>query len=226
MKIQDLIQESSILDRGVIRYLTRKGYRFLGQGIDQAAFLEPGTGHVLKVFGTQCLDNHLSEDQEMFKTYAEYCTRNHRNPHLPRIYGWETFMFPTDISSGVSMSKKTPKLNCLYLQIRTEPLNHVSNQLFHIYEAMSGEVESEKTWKEFVEEMYQGDVSYDSLSRRFQQMTTDDQSMRRMERLYKTMQNLYYFGQQEGYSWDLHGNNIMQRADGTPVITDPWVVSF
>jgi hypothetical protein len=28
------------------------------------------------------------------------------------------------------------------------------------------------------------------------------------------------------YRWDLHGNNIMQRLDGTLVITDPWCVSL
>lgn len=27
----------------------------------------------------------------------------------------------------------------------------------------------------------------------------------------------------KGVEWDLHANNIMQRKDGTPVITDPWV---
>ena len=27
-----------------------------------------------------------------------------------------------------------------------------------------------------------------------------------------------------GYDYDLHSGNIRMRADGTPVIVDPWVV--
>jgi hypothetical protein len=31
-------------------------------------------------------------------------------------------------------------------------------------------------------------------------------------------------GKAKGYRWDMHGGNFMRRADGTPVINDPWVL--
>jgi hypothetical protein len=43
------------------------------------------------------------------------------------------------------------------------------------------------------------------------------------ESFYSLMQDLSLEMQQHGWHWDLHTENIMQRADGTPVITDPWV---
>ena len=221
MRAHELVTEYSMMAGGIQSYLQQRGYRFLGAGVDQQAYLEPGTGHVLKVFGTDCSGDQLSEDQEMFRTFAEYCARHQQNPHLPRIYGYETFMFPTRRATdqGTMTEQK-----CLYLQIRTERLRHVSNQLFPVYEAMSQAAESDTDWNEFVEDMDNEDV-YDG-SRRFRQMTTDAQSLARMHRLYETMRDLATIGKKQGYGWDLHGNNIMERSDGTPVITDPWIVSL
>ena len=39
-----------------------------------------------------------------------------------------------------------------------------------------------------------------------------------------TMSKLYKLGEKKGWGWDLHYGNIMLRADGTPIINDPWVV--
>lgn len=211
---------------GIKTYLQKRGYRFLGAGVDQMAFVEPGTGYVLKVFGTDCGGNRLSPDQEMFQAFAAYCAQNQQNPHLPRIYGYETFVFPTNPNPAMRIDgRRLPEHNCLYLQIRTERLRHVSNQLFPVYEAMSRAAEVYTSWDEFVEDMDHEDVYDEQTSRRFQQMTTDAQSLARMERLYETMRNLAAIGEEQAYSWDLHGNNIMERSDGTPVITDPWIVA-
>lgn len=221
MRAHDFITEYSVMAGGIKPYLQKRGYRFLGAGVDQMAFAEPGTGYVLKVFGTDCGSNQLSTDQEMFQTFAAYCAKNQRNPHLPRIYGYETFVFPTRRATDQGTITEQ---NCVYLQIRTERLRHVSNQLFPVYEAMSRAAENFTPWNEFVEDMDHEDVYDEKTSRRFQQMTTDAQSLARMEQLYETMRNLADIGEEQGYSWDLHGNNIMERSDGTPVITDPWIV--
>ena len=49
-------------------------------------------------------------------------------------------------------------------------------------------------------------------------------SMDNMYLLADTMANLYKIGRSKGWIWDLHYGNIMLRADGTPVINDPWVI--
>ena len=42
--------------------------------------------------------------------------------------------------------------------------------------------------------------------------------------LMKTIQQVAVFGDAHGFSLDLHGANYMQRADGTVVVNDPFVV--
>jgi hypothetical protein len=42
----------------------------------------------------------------------------------------------------------------------------------------------------------------------------------------KTVQIAKKMAKQQGYNLDLHGGNYMQRADGTVVVNDPFVLSF
>ena len=61
-------------------YFVDRGYKYLGEGRDQIAFLSP-RGTVLKVVG-------IGEDEreDIVKTYVGFFLRNQRNPHYPRIY--------------------------------------------------------------------------------------------------------------------------------------------
>lgn len=61
-------------------YFADRGYRYLGEGRDQIAFLSP-RGTVVKVVG-------IGEDEreDIVKTYVGFFLRNQRNPHYPRIY--------------------------------------------------------------------------------------------------------------------------------------------
>jgi hypothetical protein len=226
MRAQDFVTEFSDTDPGVKRSLEKRGYRFLGQGVDQMAFAEPGTGHVLKIFGTQCNQKGgtpaLSPDQKMFKTYAEFCAKNQDNPYLPRIYGWETFVWKNKVNRATPSNPirgEEFKEDCLYLQIRTERLRPVSNKFSRFYEAMGADVAWGRDFRSFHKDMESSDVQdwYSSI-------TDNPESIQRMKKLYDTMQTLYKIGERRNFSWDLHGGNVMQRSDGTPVITDPWVV--
>lgn len=42
------------------------------------------------------------------------------------------------------------------------------------------------------------------------------------KRLFDTMKLTHKVGQKYQFGWDLHTENVMQRNDGTLVITDPW----
>ena len=61
-------------------YFTNRGYKYLGEGRDQIAFLSP-RGTVVKVLG-------IGEDEreDIVKSYVGFFLRNQRNPHYPRIY--------------------------------------------------------------------------------------------------------------------------------------------
>jgi hypothetical protein len=96
MRASDL-QEYSKTSNKVDKILKAKGYKRLGAGVDQTAYLEPGTGYVLKVFGTQGGES-FSADQKMFFAWAKYCMKNTDNPFLPRFAGYESFVLDGDRS--------------------------------------------------------------------------------------------------------------------------------
>ena len=98
---ESILDEYSDTDPAIVDHLIDKGYKQIGQGVDQTAFLEPGTGLVLKIFGTQ---NNVarapndenpkptfSKDQMMFFRWAKYCNNHRSNPFLPKFSGFESF---------------------------------------------------------------------------------------------------------------------------------------
>lgn len=111
MRITEIITEASAHSRSIKADLISRGYQYLGQGGDSMAFLEPGTGMVLKILGTNVFKSddvagELTRPQKVFKLFADYCQQHPDNEFLPQMSGWNQFMY-----------KGRP-----YLQIRMERL--------------------------------------------------------------------------------------------------------
>lgn len=83
MRFRDFLTEWSNMSKGIRQEMESKGYKFLGAGVDQAAYLEPKTGKVLKIFGAQdedyADDNGFTRDHLMFKHWADYCAKRKGN---------------------------------------------------------------------------------------------------------------------------------------------------
>lgn len=202
MKISEIIVESEVLDEysdtdhRIKIILQKKGYKFLGAGVDQSAYIEPSTGYVLKIFGTQEGSKNFTRDQKMFFKWAKFCMKHQDNPFLPRFYGYESFKFKGD----------------MYLQIRTEQLftnkklQSAVSELGGLAGLVGGGVGGVTQAEEKI-------------------ILAAVKTPERMELLKWTLDKLYLKGLKNKYSWDLHSGNIMVRRDGTPVINDPWVLA-
>jgi hypothetical protein len=205
---EEIVDEYSSTAYGVVDALKKKGYKHLGSGVDQTAFMEPGTGHVLKIFGTDQTDQ-FSADHKMFFRWAKFCEKHQDNPFLPRFYGHESFLWP---------NIRDPKIKNRYLMIRTEPLKD-SGWIGKILANMVSEFELNDgtTVKWVIRDLQETNPGhYDKLVK---QMGKEG-----IAKFLKTAKKLHQIGERAGYAWDLHYGNIMRRADGTPVINDPWVV--
>jgi hypothetical protein len=216
MRINEILSEETTLDEfsdtapGIHQALVKRGYKFLGAGVDQSAYIEPGTGYVLKIFGTQYgSKNKFTKDQKMFFDWAKLCSRHQDNPFLPKFYGYESFKYPNN------------KHGELYLQIRTEQL-FTNKRMQEIVAGMASYIDS--LWEP---------ATYSAVKKNLKTNEEDFQYMLKklgkdkLKLLYKTMNKLYNHGfVKKGYNWDLHAGNIMIRKDGTPVINDPWVLDF
>jgi len=200
---EETLDEFSTTDSGIRTALEKQGYKFLGKGVDQSAYSEPGTGKVLKIFGTQSNTRGtggetLSTDQKMFVTYAKYCMQNANNPYLPKFDGFERFVFNDHT----------------YFQIRMEHLSDSGDLGYAVWdiERMVKRIGA-KTSQVFSQE------EKDSWKLLVKKLGIDGTKL-----LMKTIIHLHAAGKKKGYGFDLHNENVMVRGDGTPVIVDPWVI--
>jgi hypothetical protein len=212
---EDILDEYSPTDQSIIKQLEDQGYKLLGRGVDQSAFLEPGTGHVLKIFGTQNSTKvprknkkpTFSPDHHMFFEWAKYCNRNKNNLFLPKFSGFESFYWN----------------NRVYLQIRQEALKPVDRPMGLVLEAIAETIDiyDAKNLGDIEEHIGHevGDTDSINYKKLKKQIGADG-----LQQLFSTMRRLYLISQKNGWTFDLHRYNFMRRADGTPVIVDPWVI--
>ena len=204
--IEEIVSEYSEIHDDIRSVLEKKGYKFLGKGADQAAFIEPGTGQVLKIFGTSRLTGgsrgtKISESQKMFEVWEHYCKQHSDNPFLPRFSGFTRFVFDDHT----------------YYQIRQEKLLDSDRDfrqdlwtLTSVITTFQGD-SADHVMKNFVNE---DPDTYHAIKNRL----GDD--MFRL--LVATVLELYNIGEKHGYRLDLHDENYMMRGT-TPVIVDPWI---
>jgi hypothetical protein len=200
------LEEFSTTDKGIRSELEAKGYQFLGKGVDQTAYSEPGTGLVLKVFGTQGNRQNFSRDQKMFFAWYDYCSKHSDNPLLPRFYGHDSFMWNDN----------------RYLMIRTEPLKKTQGPIRRALDDLGW---MSRSWLQ-----HRG-LSVDGFVKHLKNNRQGDYALlekalgaKGVTQMVSTLDDLIKIGKARGYNWDMHGGNFMRRADGTPVINDPWVV--
>jgi hypothetical protein len=203
---EDNLEEFSKTDKGIRSELEAKGYQYLGKGVDQTAYLEPGTGLVLKVFGTQGNRRDFSPDQKMFFTWYDYCTNHSDNPFLPRFHGHDSFMWNKN----------------RYLMIRTEPLKKTQGPIRFALDDLGSKI---RNWfTQYKNLTVKGFIN--SFQRNYPReyaIIEKKLGAEGMPLMATTLVELWKLGQARGYHWDLHGGNFMLRSDGTPIINDPWV---
>lgn len=232
MRIIELLTEWSTQDKRVSQQLIKMGYEPLGRpGVDCAAYLEPGTGEVLKIFGTNeaASVSGWSADQLMFNKWAKISKANQHSPYFPRFSGWESFDF---------QGKK-------YLQIRMERLQSLPPGLGVLLENIASLCEHGKSTVDIVDHyrntigMKTG-IDYQKLEFSKNKLIVpprifsdrDDALVElimqigeeEFTNLVRSIWSVVSMGRQYGYVQDLHSGNFMHRNDGIPVIVDPWVV--
>lgn len=200
---------------GVRKALMAKGYKYLGSGVDKQAYLEPGTGQVLIVFGYRKGVDDFSPDQRMFIDWITYCNKNQNNPHLPRFSGFESFEF---------QGKK-------YIQARMERLNEVPARikelvayLDHASKYMgTNDLGAALKSLSFFAGNYDeeaDEVKYDTVEQIVDFLGGPDRATNLLNTVYQVKE----FSRQHDYSLDLHSGNYMQRPNGTIVVNDPFVL--
>jgi len=220
MKSHEFLTEA-IHSPKIKKILISKGYKYLASGVDQLVFLEPGTGLILKIFGTSNMSGSAAEltgAQKSFKTFYELTRADPNNEFLPNILGYETFMF-----NGKP-----------YLQIRMERLfEFKGNAVLFWNDTLADMADSIEQGRSFKTFWSVADTPTDNnMSFWFQNIRNKKQEIRQqvimhvgeegLKKLWDTIVMLKNVAKKNGYRLDLHQGNFMLGSDGTPVITDPF----
>jgi hypothetical protein len=210
---ESILDEYSDTDPAIVKHLQDKGYKLLDQGVDQTAFLEPETGLVLKIFGTQNnvalapndenTKSIFSKEQMMFFRWGKYCNNHKSNPFLPKFSGFESFYWNGHV----------------YIQMRQERLNSIG-AIGKLCKEMADRAMANESFEDVAQTLTYPVWGYKNSWDKLLNIL----GPRGVHVFYKTIVRLNDIANQMGYELDLHGYNFMARADGTPVIIDPWIV--
>jgi len=195
------IDEAQI-SKNIQPILVKKGYAFLGKGQDQDAYLAPD-GTVLKIFGYGP-GGKLSQGQQSFKDFADYCMAKPNNPFLPQFGGWEPFDFE---------GKR-------YLQINCERMFDLSKSGLILVGSRLGQLAS-------LIQSNGADRGVNKFLRRHGDKETGKLmslvgGRQQFLLLANTIEQLDKLADRKGYRLDLHGGNFMLGSDGEIVINDPF----
>lgn len=186
--------------------LKKAGYQFIGKGLDAQVWMKD-EGTVVKILMPETQEN---EAIESFKSFYNFVKRHSELPNLPKfkkVDGREVYSFTI---------KGKP-----YMQFGMEQLYPLKNDsldewvVWHMADYSAKQVD----WEVAKEGMSN---ESDPLAKQF--ITQNTSKMNDYKILYDTLRMLHKVGSKKGYGWDPHTENIMQRSDGTLVVTDPWAV--
>ncbi len=217
MRAEEFLSEA-YTDRSIDGILRQKGYKKLGSGVDQTAYLAPD-GMILKIFGTSSRAKQgsiqLTRSQKTFKAYADYCKANSDNPFLPQFSDWNLFHY-----------KGKP-----YLQIKMErlfPFTKGASGMNYVLSHLADKAErgnSPKQKQDFMkgyENRSWGQQNTDNFNKLMTLVGEDG-----FNKLWDTITDLKKVARKIGLgNLDLHDGNFMLGSDGEIVISDPFFAGW
>ena len=211
MRATEIITEAHF-DPEIKKILLDKGYKYLGKGVDQMAFLEPDGNSVLKIYGTSPgYIGRLTTKQKSFKTFYNAIKKDPTNEFLPEIYDYKMFEFG--------------ELKMVYLQIRMERLSKFKGGAAgwnFLLANMAGYAQNNYSVNQYIKSLT--DELDSPIVRQDLETLIIHLGTEGLRKMYKTIFHLYQLAKKNDYKLDLHDGNFMIDSDGNPVITDPfWV---
>jgi hypothetical protein len=185
--------------------LRKAGYQFIGKGYDAQVWMKD-EGTVVKILMPEAQEN---EAIESFKDFYKFVKSNPsvNLPVFKKVDGREVYKFSI---------KGKP-----FMQFGMEQLYPIQEGSLDewVVWIMADLSAKGMNWASAKDDMM---AERGKFAKEFG--AQNDSKMNEYKSLYDTLTKLYKVGRKKGYGWDPHTENVMQRSDGTLVITDPWSV--
>ena len=225
LKVMTPVVESIPLK--LIETLERRGYTVLGGGVDAVAFLEPRSGLVLKVIGSNEYHKtdpvgHVSKKQKIFMDYYEYMRKHPNNPYLPQVYNVRIKRYWNKNLLFIRMERLFELYHDLINQPKYRGWAWILSDIAHdirrgfnqkqVMMSIVNRAESEPTLG-----VTKKQYDQDDLNSLFVHIGQDG-----WDTLYHTVRDLADIAIDNDYLLDLNPRNWLFGSDGQIVISDPF----
>lgn len=211
--------ESDTTQEEISRVFTDLGYRKLGSGVDATVWAKKGSSDVIKIIMPSD-SSRMDSAEKTFRKFYEFCQANGDQPNLPKFVHItkqghvEPFTVQGKNYIMIGMERLNPIKNGSISQALVWILSDLATKNIKWEQAYKQLLKSQ-TWK-----FWEGKPSVKEIVSNIKNF--DDLTLGKIALLYTMMRLLYHKGRINKMGWDLHTENVMQRDDGTLVITDPW----
>jgi hypothetical protein len=196
--------------------LKKAGYQYLGGGID-ATVWGRDEGEVLKVLMPRYAK---AEAERGFLIFHDACIAMKSSPHVPRfLEEYSVFEINGEDYMQITMERLYPIPNGSVDEAMVWGLSELATVAFIKWSDVDGQLGDPDFWTHYVRNNHS--VSLDDIGRTL----GDSYAMSEYKSLFATMVAFHkILMKHNDLNWDLHTENVMQRDDGTLVITDPFMV--
>lgn len=195
--------------------MQKAGYKKLGSGADASVYAKDA-GTVIKILMPET--GKMAAAERTFLEFYNFVQKLQGVPNLPRFYKiqgqhYAKFNIDGEEFYQIAMEQLYPiKEGSLeegmVWQLADYAVKNIS------WENVYRELQDPEQWK-----AWHDPDKFVNAVRNFTDKQKHDYAY-----LFTLMQLLYRTGQAKKLFWDLHTANMMQRADGTLVVVDPWYV--
>jgi hypothetical protein len=203
------------------RMFSEMGYKKLGSGAEAAVWAKDDES-VIKVIMPEDRDG-MDAAAKTFYTFYEFCSKNSDQSNLPR--------FVEITKNGHHKTFEVDGKEYIMIGIeRLQPIKEGSMSQALVW-IMSDLVSKGYNWERAYKEMIKPSTwkfwDPPPTSKEVVKFLkgVDGMTYVKFDVLYTLMLLLYKRGKINKLGWDLHTENVMERKDGTLVITDPWFTS-
>lgn len=214
MKYAEVIEAERNTHRSaeIRRQLRSAGYRLLGSGADATVWAKKGSADVVKIIMPD--HGYGSSQTKYFKQFYDFCQAHSDLANLPKFKELNEFVIDGMDYTMVAMERLKPIPVGSFQEAMVWILSDLAVKPIKWPKAASV-IKDPKTWEYFDDGM-----PPDQIIQTFNSL--DKNALASYGLLFTLMALLYQTGRINKLGWDLHTENVMQRADGTLVIVDPW----
>ena len=198
------------------RQLKAAGYKYVASGADATVWAKDES-HVIKILMPEDLGNKA---EQVFRKFYEIALKYQDLPCLPRVNEVNTIDINGKDYTQIEMERLRPIEKGTFMEGVIWFFSDFC-QAQELWGQVDHAMGLTDTWEYYPHAKGSKSIA-NVFTRQWQDLMYNKQAYSMYRQLYNVMKLLYTTGTINRYGWDLHTANVMQRANGQPVIIDPW----